>query len=69
MSSETKNDPDDGKTYEELVGKLRNRFEVRIFVARYEKDVTSGHVIEGLTAGAYQAVYEFRKAIDWNSYK
>ena len=55
---------DENKTYTDTIGHLRNEYEVRIWVARFEHDVTKGNIIEDLTTGADQAVHEFRKRID-----
>ena len=58
------NTEDENKTYTDMIGHLRNEYEVRIWVARFEHDVTRGNIIEDQTTWADQAVHEFRKRID-----
>ena len=55
---------EDTRTFTDMIGHLRNEYEVRIWVARFEHDVTKGNVIEDLTTLADQAVHEFRKRVD-----
>ena len=55
---------DESKTYTDMIGHLRNEYEVRIWVARFEHDVTKGNIIGDQTTWADQAVHEFRKRID-----